>query len=167
MSQRIDALRSVFSVNVRSSVSDKPGSGFAQAQSRQPGRVHLRAVSPPGPDVKQPSQTESISAPPDDRRMFRRRVERPALQPLGMSRQANAAKSGALVNDPAVDQIPSWFPELEPRDQAAVPVIEPEDILARPHVLENASSVYAEEEETYMVDRPVFLLSQKYFGTRY
>lgn len=169
MSQRIDAIRSVFSVNLKSSIADKPGSGFAQPQSRQPGRVHLRAVTLPEPEVKHTARTKVISPPPD-RRMFRRRVEHPVLQPAGMSRQAfqtSDPKSSALVNDPAVDHVPSFLPESKPMEQVPVPVIEHEAIMVRPHVQEDTIPEYEEYDETYVIDRPVFLLSQKYFGTRY
>lgn len=168
MSQRIDALRSVFSVNLRSSTADKPGSGFSQPQSRQPGRVHLRAVKPPEPDRRQPARIETVSPPPD-RRMFRRRNERPVIQAPGISRQAfhAAPAPDPPVHDAAADRGVTFRTDLETLEPVFIPAIEHETVLARANVPEKAVPDSEEDDETYLIDRPLFLLSQKYFGTRF
>jgi len=169
VSQRIDVLRSVFSVNLNSSIAEKPGSGYAPPQSRQPGRMHLRAVSPPAPVLKQPARMEAVSPPPD-RRMFRRRVDRLIPQPPGVSRhgiKSSPPASSFPVDDLLIDNSPSFHAGKELMEQAAVLAAKHEAVLAKPVVIEDTFTDPEDIAESYIIDRPVFLLSQKYFGTRF
>lgn len=91
------------------------------------------------------------------------------MQAPGISRQAfhAAPTPDHPVHDAAADRGVTFRTDLETLEPVFMPAIEHETVLARANVPEKAVPDSEEDDETYLIDRPLFLLSQKYFGTRF
>lgn len=166
MSQRIDASRAVFSTNMRSPGVEK---GFAAPQSRSSKQMHLRAVDLPVQTVHQQAAIEP-AAPSSDRRMFRRKVNRLEMMPHALSKPKiksfDSPQTFADENLNVFDFQP--FNEAAQPEQVYEPVVYNKAAMTYPQENIRSSDMETEEtEEAYFVDRPVFLLGQKYFGTRF
>lgn len=168
VSQRINAPRAVFSANMNSSLVRKPGSGYALPQIRRTNNMHLRAVGPLEQPTGQPTKIEP-TMPPSDRRMSRRNVHNQTIMPRAISRQP---VSLAPLQEPAQHmEVSPVHPLTEDRypEQVQGKTVhnETREHIPPEYVSPSLNSEADVIEESYLIDRPVYLLSQKYFGTRY
>lgn len=170
MFQRMDASRVVFNSNKKSSVAEKPASGFALPQSRNP-NLRLRTINP----TEQANHSQNrigVSKPSADRRMSRRRVQSNILSFEAVPQQDETPFEVQRFTE--TDNLQNMFfgsPATETLlpEQAYEPGVHHHNAPPNSFLSPVAQSSLEKEEteESYSIDRPVFLLSQKYFGTRF
>lgn len=163
MPQRINAARVVVSVNMKSPTNDHPGP--ARTQSQTPIQNHPDLGSGRQLDYDQSIPIPSLS----DRRMSRRKPGNQGINPLGWSVNRSDTFS-PLQSNPEITEVVSFHSrqEMEEPDYSKITAHDTRADVADSPMITASPQLEAENlEETYNVDRPVYLLSQKYFGTRY
>lgn len=165
MPQRINASRAVFSVNLKSPSAENLIVGNPRPQNRRSNNMSLRAVSPLESPPIQQAKVDPILFP-SDRRMSRRKVSNQAMMPRAIDRPQTMHSSAVreLEGDLEAVEIQPLTEEKLP-EQVEMKIVN--DKTDTVNTTLSAESEVAEIEEPYLIDRPIFLLSQKYFGTRY
>jgi len=168
VTQRINASRVVVSVNMKSPATENLRSVSPHPHNQRQNRMNLRSVgeseSPPASSIV----ADSMLAP--DRRMSRRKISNQGIRPLDLVRNRAVAS-------------PHVQPTVETIEEAPIQLVPDMTRPAHPEtkadynksILVNAPAIAVvspppegeELEDAYVIDRPVYLLSQKYFCTRY
>ncbi len=164
MPQRIDAARVVVSVNMKSPGVENHRPGNTPRQNR----MNLR----PTAETESPGiilSTAKPILPPPDRRMSRRQASNQGVRPLELVRNRVQPSPPVQAAVEALESAPIE-PILESKwtdQEVQTDYVKPSLASSTPLAVVSPESVTNEIEESNPIDLPVYLLSQKYFGTRY
>ncbi len=168
MTQRINASRVVVSVNMKSPATENPRQVSPHPYKLRQNRMNLRSAAEPESPPASPIVADSMLTA--DRRMSRRKISNQGIRPLGLVRNRAEASPHVQAKVETIEEAPiQLVPDMTSRAHPETKADYNKSVLVNSPAIAVVSpqSEGEELEDAYVIDRPAYFLSQKYFGTRY